>query len=118
MTQAKHTPGPWKFYTEPQPNGCPIVGSRGLMVVMLAHSIHEQDQCETAIANATLIAAAPELLDQLKKLRRAYVSLLESGRDRIINLGGTCDPVDVMEANDPNLRDVAQIISKATGSAA
>jgi len=63
----KHTPAPWKFYTSPQPNGCPIVGTyNGLMVAMLAHSINEKDQKETAIANARLIAAAPELLEALE----------------------------------------------------
>lgn len=39
----------------------------------------------------------------LKRLMLAYVNLLEIGRDRIVSLGGTCDPVDVMEKNDPVL---------------
>jgi len=68
-------------------------------------------------AEGVLSAAAPELLAVLKGLRRAYVNLIESGRDRIIALDGTCDPVDVMEANDPWLREVTQVIAKATGSA-
>lgn len=115
MTQAQHTPGPW-WVSKTFP--ARVAGKReGHTFVSDCLGGESEDDAET-LANATLIAAAPELLDQLKKLRRAYVSLLESGRDRIINLGGTCDPVDVMEANDPNLRDVAQIISKATGSAA
>mgnify|MGYP001544477645 CR=1 FL=1 len=63
-----HTPGPWRFYTEPQPNGCPIVGAKGLMVAMLAHSIHQQDQRDTAIANGRLVAAAPELLEALQAI--------------------------------------------------
>lgn len=63
---SKHTPGPWSYYTEPQPNGCPIVGAMGLMVAQLAHSINYNDQSATAIANARLIAAAPELLESLK----------------------------------------------------
>ena len=63
---SKATPGPWSFYTEPQPNGCPIVGAKGLMIAQLAHSINYNDQAETAIANARLIAAAPELLEALK----------------------------------------------------
>lgn len=67
---AKHTPGPWRFYTEPQPNGCPIVGTKGLMVAMLAHSINHEDQREQAIANASLIASAPDLLEALKEARR------------------------------------------------
>lgn len=63
-----HTPGPWGFSTEPQPNGCPIVGARGLMVAMLAHTIHQDDQREVALANARLIAAAPDLLEALTVL--------------------------------------------------
>lgn len=61
------TPGPWRFCTNPQPNGCPIVGSGGLMVAMLAHSVNEPDQKGTALANAALIAAAPEMLAALKE---------------------------------------------------
>ena len=59
---SKHTLGPWAFYTEPQPNGCPIVGARGLMVCMLAHTVNQPEQRGEALANARLIAAAPELL--------------------------------------------------------
>ena len=64
--EAHHTEGPWKFYTQPQPNGCPIVGThRGLMIAMLAHSVKEPLQAETALANARLIAAAPDMLEAL-----------------------------------------------------
>ena len=65
---AARTPGPWTFSTHPQPNGCPIIGARGLMIAMLTHSINHDDQRETAIANAKLIAAAPELMDALTAL--------------------------------------------------
>lgn len=40
----------------------------------------------------------------LGRLMLAYVNTLELGRDRIVFLGGQCDPVDVMEAGDPALR--------------
>ena len=66
------TPGPWDFSWEIQPNGCPTVGHKGLMVCMVAHSAKEPDQKETAIANASLIAAAPELLEALEALEDAY----------------------------------------------
>lgn len=62
----QHTRGPWLFYTEPQPNGCPIVGARGLMVCMLAHTVNQPEQRDEALANAALIAAAPELLECLR----------------------------------------------------
>jgi len=44
------------------------------------------------------------LREALRQLDRAYVRLLENGRDRIRMLGGQCDALDVMEASDPNLR--------------
>ena len=84
---SRHTLGPWKFYTKPQPNGCPIVGARGLMVAMLAHSINHDDQRETALANARLIAAAPELLAALDALvedqRDASLPVLAQARAAI-----------------------------------
>jgi hypothetical protein len=38
------------------------------MIAMLAHSANEPDQSETAEANASLIAAAPELLEAMRAL--------------------------------------------------
>lgn len=58
-----------------------------------------------------------EAVKALEKLSLAYVNLLEIGRDRIIALGGTCDPVDVMEAGDPSLRAARDVLGrvKSTG---
>lgn len=58
--------------------------------------------------------AKAELLEALKNLRRSYVSLLDGGRDRILELGGDCDPVDVMLAANPNIRDADAAIARAT----
>ena len=66
---SKHTPGPWDFSWHIQPNGCPTVGHKGLMVCMVAHSAKDQDQKETALANANLIAAAPDLFEALIRAR-------------------------------------------------
>lgn len=63
-----HTKGHWRFYVDPQPNGCPIVGSDGVMIAMLAHSVNEPSQKEEALANARLIASAPELLEVLSAI--------------------------------------------------
>ena len=63
---SKHTPGPWVVGT-PGPNGCFTIGTTGgLMTAMISHSINEKDQADTAIANASLIAAAPEMLAVLE----------------------------------------------------
>lgn len=59
-----------------------------------------------------------ELLAALEMMNRAYVNLMENGRDRIIMLGGECDPVDVMESNDPNLRESRAAIASVEGGAA
>lgn len=61
----KHINGPWRIGT-PGPNGCYTVGTQhGLMVAVVAHSINAPNQLEAAIAHASLIAAAPELLEIL-----------------------------------------------------
>lgn len=65
---SKHTPGPWDYGWEIQPNGCPTVGHKGLMICMVAHSAKEPHQKETALANADLISAAPDLLAALVEL--------------------------------------------------
>lgn len=51
---------------------------------------------------------------ELRRLYVAYVRLLESGRDRICDLGGSCDPVDVMEASDIDLRRVRELLALLT----
>jgi len=51
------------------------------------------------------------LLKALKYLARHYVGQLENARDRIVSLGGQCDPVDVMERGDPHLLRVREVIA-------
>lgn len=51
------------------------------------------------------------LHNELSDLIRGYINLLESGRDRIRDFGGDCDPVDVMESNDPWLRSARKTIA-------
>lgn len=60
-----------------------------------------------------LRAQRDSLRIELKALYLAYVRLLESGRDRITSLGGDCDPVDVMEAQDPALQAARAAINGA-----
>lgn len=63
-------------------------------------------------------ALAIDLEQGLRDLYRAYVRLLESGRDRITSLGGDCDPVDVMERSDIDLRKVRDLLALIDGQAA
>lgn len=112
-TTGKHTAGPWRA-SQTHPLGDWVIHAAGIpqQLAYLAASPHVDWPLE---ANARLIAAAPELLAELKRLRLAYVNLLEIGRDRIVALGGQCDPIDVMEAGDPALRSAAAAIAKAEG---
>jgi hypothetical protein len=61
-----------------------------------------------------LTNAAPDLLQELISLRRAYINLLYVSHDRIIDLGGTCDDVKTMIAGSHYLRDAAAAIARAT----
>lgn len=63
------------------------------------------------------VAPAIDLERGLRDLYRAYVRLLESGRDRITSLGGGCDPVDVMEQNDIDLRKIRDLPALIDGQA-
>ncbi len=59
--ERRHTLGPWRVGTA-GPNGCPTVGTeQGLMTAMVVHG-----KDHPTMANALLIAAAPELLEALK----------------------------------------------------
>lgn len=62
----KHTPGPWKIGTPP-PNGEQTIGnSQGLMVAVATTGFNVP-----TLANAQLIAAAPELLEALEAFDKA-----------------------------------------------
>lgn len=50
---------------------------------------------------------------EVRALYKHYVNTLESGRDRIISLGGECDPVDKMEASDPVLARIRKLLAAA-----
>lgn len=56
----------------------------------------------------------PELIEALKDLDRAYVSLLESGKERIESLGGECDSMPQMEASCHALLKARAALAKAS----
>jgi hypothetical protein len=53
----------------------------------------------------------------LRDLIRHYVIALENGRDRIIELGGECDPVEAMERSDPYLRKAREALAYGVSEA-
>ena len=81
----KHTPGPWKIGTPP-PNGEQTVGTdQGLMVAVATTGAGVQTK-----ANASLIAAAPDLLDALEELVAEFgvCGLTEKARAAIAKATG------------------------------
>jgi hypothetical protein len=81
----KHTPGPWKIGTPP-PNGEQTVGTdQGLMVAVATTGAGVQTK-----ANASLIAAAPDLLDVLEELVAEFgvCGLTEKARAAIAKATG------------------------------
>lgn len=54
-----------------------------------------------------------ELETALRELDRAYVSTLETARERILFYGGQCDDVPTMERGDPHLRKARATLTKA-----
>ena len=126
---AGHTPGPWAVNADDMsdndaltigindPNGEFLASANGFVAEEYEPGVWGaglRGDIEVVRSNARLIAAAPELLAELRKFRRAYVNLLEGGRDRILQLGGDCDPLDAMASSDPYLRSASAAIDKAT----
>ena len=71
MTEPKFTPGPWRIGTPP-PNGQQTIGTKdGLMVAVATTGVQMLGQ---TLANAHLIAAAPDLY---KTLEWAYTTAVE-----------------------------------------
>jgi hypothetical protein len=66
-------------------------------------------------ANARLAASAPDLYEQLKHLYRGYVNLLETARDKIVELGGPCDRLEELEVADPYLAKARAALQRAEG---
>ena len=65
---SEHTPGPWMIGTA-GPNGCRTIGTTdGLMVAVVAHSLNHADQYAQAVANARLIADAPDMRAEIERL--------------------------------------------------
>lgn len=120
---AEHTPTPWTAYNQQVRDTSEHMVSIAYCSVIAGAGVCKDGEIRSfgidesaALANAAFICKAvnnhDDLVKVLKKLSLAYVNLLETGRDRIISLGGSCDPVDVMESGDPSLRDVRAVLAR------
>lgn len=141
----KHTPEPWRLYRNDQSVGDDVghavcdVWPRGddqmaseegkanarrivACVNELAGLTTEQIE-DGAFAKMRddrdfLLKQRAELLSAMESLYAGYLRVMEAGRDRIRDLGGDCDGIDVMELNDPSLIEARKAIAKAKGGAA
>lgn len=106
MTQAKHTPGPWRVRTDTKGDIAHVTSGYETVCSFLTtvKSGHGPEQIEV---DARLICAAPELLDALKSLLLAVQSN---------NEGGSLKTPDQIFAEAG--REAIAAIAKATGSAA
>lgn len=84
------------------------------MLYALADEIEKEEGCVTESHEAV----REGLLTALERMNLAYVTLMENGRDRIIQLGGECDSIDVMERDDPYLRESRSVIASVKGGGA
>lgn len=66
-TEAKHTPGPWNWHEYDGAGSPYILVKNGSWDI--AHNRHSAVDLETERANARLIAAAPDMLEALRKCR-------------------------------------------------
>ncbi len=65
---AKHTPGPWKASPVSGIVGSLISCERGNVAAVMPQGTPQRFDIEQTVANARLIAAAPELLEALKRI--------------------------------------------------
>lgn len=86
MTGSKHTPGPWKFKTAANGDNGISAYDTGIFAEAYAEIRHSGENArEEALANARLIAAAPEMLQKGKhlavKLAEVYRAAGQSPKD-------------------------------------
>lgn len=114
--EAKHTPGPWSFVDH---SWCDKsiyaslheTSERRIASLHLAEDASEDEEA-VEVANARLIAAAPDLLEALREAEAA----LEVAIGRMMQLGDV-KPRDFKTSEQLALVAVQRAIAKATGSA-
>lgn len=98
----KHTPGPWSFKTVSTDGASSVKGADGRGVASVSGNIRRP--ADEMVANAALIAAAPELLEALKRT----VSALRGGYAPQI-------PDDDVRRYCPAYGEALDVIYKAEG---
>lgn len=116
MSQFKGTPGPWvtcDTHGAIENGGCvqEVASGRERMIAACCHYVSRAE----VIANARLIAAAPELLEALQEVIQAMKITLRVGHERIIELGGQCDSPEVMIKGHSEIARAESAIKKALG---
>jgi hypothetical protein len=77
MTMLKHTTGPWDALATTE-HGAILIGHKGTLVASIRPA-HGKGYTTEQIANATLIAAAPDLLAALRTLLTEWDAPHSSG---------------------------------------
>jgi hypothetical protein len=79
---ATHTPGPWHYTLADETSSGGVYGNEKCVCDIIPKELqvaYDCEEVEIANANARLIAAAPELLEQCKLFEKVLTHLINSG---------------------------------------
>ena len=79
---ATHTPGPWHYTLADETSSGGVYGNEKCVCDIIPKELqvaYDCEEVEIANANARLIAAAPELLEQCKLFEKCLTYLINSG---------------------------------------
>ena len=99
MTQSKHTPGPWLRADAEEPD-TEIIVSMGFTVATVWGGFADR------VANARLIAAAPDLF-------RAASAFIEAEDELIASLKAEGRHTDILKFDFPHMRALRAAVAKA-----
>lgn len=89
----------------------------GPSITSKSMTVQERDKLTRKLVELLNEDAEHPLLEALENLYRAYVATLETGRQRILDLGGSCDSVHIMQNSDPALAAARATITATRGRA-
>ena len=111
---AKHTQGPWKAVTEPPYAAATIWGKHTVPLARVYLLADDRMTRDEQIANARLIAAAPDLLSACQRIGETCERALEHVAD---NYGQWIAGGPAMGALENALRSVQQLAAQAIARA-